>query len=105
MKKDKTPRSPPDVGAKPPMLKRRADDSANTSSSIHAEDQNSVSIAPTPAEIQALETTLSDVSVIDAAKVEAVKQAINEGRFKIDAGAVADRLINAAKELLNRRAK
>ena len=42
MKKDKTPRSPPDVGGKPPMLKRRADDSANTSSSTHAEDQNSV---------------------------------------------------------------
>ncbi len=105
MKKDKTPRSPPDVGAKLPVLKRRADDSAKTSSSTHAEDQNSVSITHTPAQIQALETTLSDVSVIDAAKVEAVKQAINEGRFKIDAGAVADRLIDAAKELLNRRAK
>ena len=101
MKKDKTPRSLPDVGAKPTTLKRRADDSTNTP----ADDQNSVSITPTPAEIQALETTLSDVNVIDAAKVEAVKQAISEGRFKIDAGAVADRLIDAAKELLNRRAK
>ena len=105
MKKDKTPRSPPDVGGKPTTLKRRADDSANTLSSTPAAGQNSVSITPTPAEIQALETTLSDISVIDAAKVEAVKQAISEGRFKIDAGAVADRLINAAKELLNRRAK
>ena len=40
----------------------------------------------------------------DAKKVEEVRSAIAEGRFKVDAGAVADRLLASVGELLGRKA-
>lgn len=47
-----------------------------------------------------------DEYAFDAARVAEIKQAIAEGRFTINAGAIADRLIASAKELMdsNRRA-
>lgn len=38
----------------------------------------------------------------DAAKVERIAQAIRDGQLKINAGAIADRLIANAQELLDR---
>jgi len=40
----------------------------------------------------------------DSAKVERITQAIREGRFSVDAGAIADKLIANAQELLSRKA-
>lgn len=37
---------------------------------------------------------------MDTAKVEAIKQAISEGRFKINPEKIADGLLNSVKELL-----
>ena len=45
--------------------------------------------------------TSSDTSVFDGARVSEIKQAISEGRFSINAGAIADRLIATARELVN----
>lgn len=42
-------------------------------------------------------------SVFDAGRVEEIKQAIAEGRFSINADAIADRLIASAKELIGSR--
>jgi negative regulator of flagellin synthesis FlgM len=38
----------------------------------------------------------------DAQKVERLSHAIREGSFRIDADAIADKLIHNARELLNR---
>ncbi|MEI6026723.1 MAG: flagellar biosynthesis anti-sigma factor FlgM [Betaproteobacteria bacterium] len=38
----------------------------------------------------------------DAAKVERITQAIREGTFTVNAGAIADQLISNAQELLDR---
>jgi negative regulator of flagellin synthesis FlgM len=55
-------------------------------------------------QLQALESRLADVSVVDSARVDAIKQAIAEGRFNVDAEVVADRLIATVREyLLNQR--
>lgn len=40
---------------------------------------------------------------IDSARVAEIKQAIAEGRFTINAGAIADRLLDTARELVNSR--
>jgi negative regulator of flagellin synthesis FlgM len=40
----------------------------------------------------------------DAQKVERLSRAIRDGSYRIDAGAIADKLINNARELLNRGA-
>lgn len=39
--------------------------------------------------------------VFDAGRVSEIKQAIADGRFTINAGAIADRLIASAKELVD----
>lgn len=44
-----------------------------------------------------------ETAPMDTARVAEIKQAISEGRFTINAGAIADRLINAAKELVDSR--
>jgi negative regulator of flagellin synthesis FlgM len=45
----------------------------------------------------------ADESSFDAARVLEIKQAISEGRFTINADAIASRLIESAKELLIHR--
>ena len=48
-----------------------------------------------------LSATSDGSQSFDAARVSEIKQAIAEGRFTINAGAIADRLINSARELIN----
>jgi negative regulator of flagellin synthesis FlgM len=43
-----------------------------------------------------------DEGSFDTAKVERISAAIREGRFQVDAGAIADKLIANAQELLGR---
>lgn len=42
-----------------------------------------------------------DAAPIDSSKVQEIRQAISEGRFKINPEAIADRLIDSARELIN----
>lgn len=42
-----------------------------------------------------------DAPAFDAARVSKIKQAIADGKFQINAGAIADRLISSARELVN----
>jgi negative regulator of flagellin synthesis FlgM len=59
-----------------------------------------VAITSLSSQLQALESRLADVSVVDVARVDAIKQAISEGRFKVDNEVVADRLIATVREYL-----
>jgi negative regulator of flagellin synthesis FlgM len=43
----------------------------------------------------------SDEQAFDSVRVSEIKQAISDGRFTINAGAIADRLITSAKELVD----
>lgn len=40
-------------------------------------------------------------SPVNSARIQEIKQAITEGRFKINPEAIADRLIESARDLLN----
>lgn len=62
--------------------------------------QDSVSLSDTSSQLQALETSVNQASGFDAAKVEAIKQAISEGRFKINPEQIADGLIASTRELV-----
>lgn len=66
----------------------------------HSAQQDSVQLSNVSTQIQALETSLAEVSGFDAAKVEAIKLAISEGRYTINAEAIADKLIASTRELL-----
>jgi len=56
-----------------------------------------VKLSPLAGELQAGDSQ----PPIDAARVSEIKRAIAEGRFSINAGAIADRLIDTARELVS----
>jgi negative regulator of flagellin synthesis FlgM len=43
---------------------------------------------------------LENAPVVDTNKVAQIKQAISEGRFKVNSGVVADRLIETVRNLI-----
>lgn len=63
--------------------------------------------SPTPSDdvqlsvLSAKLATGDDEQSYDAGRVSEIKQAISEGRFTINAGAIADRLIASARELVD----
>lgn len=61
---------------------------------------DNVTLSSTSTQIQALATSINEASGFDAAKVEAIKQAISEGKFTINPEAIADKLIASTRELL-----
>jgi negative regulator of flagellin synthesis FlgM len=62
--------------------------------------RDKVEITSLSAQLQQIEQALSSVGVVDAARVEAIKLAISEGRFKIDSDVVADKLLATIREYL-----
>ncbi|CAG4882170.1 Negative regulator of flagellin synthesis FlgM [Georgfuchsia toluolica] len=48
-----------------------------------------------------VQTVSASDGVIDTAQIAEIKQAIRDGRFKINSGAIADRLLDSVKELIN----
>jgi len=63
----------------------------------------SVQLSDLSTRLSQLETQFSQSS-FDAGKVTEVRSAIAEGRYQIDAGAVADKLIATAAQLAGRKA-
>ena len=64
--------------------------------------EKSPTIAGVATQLSSLETQLGDGG-FDASKVEALKDAIREGRFHVNAEAVADKLIESVRELMARK--
>ena len=62
--------------------------------------QDRVQLSGLSTQMQALETEIGEASGFDAAKVDAIKQAISEGRYTINPDAIADKLIASTRELL-----
>ncbi len=63
--------------------------------------QDNVTLSNTSAQMQALSAKISEASEVDMAKVQAVKQAIESGTFKVAPEAIADKLIASAREMLS----
>ena len=61
-----------------------------------------LSISGLSTRLNDLETRLSGTKEFDPAKVENIKQAIKEGRFSVNADAVAERLIESVKQMLGK---
>lgn len=75
----------------------RAKPQQNSDSSSTFATSEDVRLSPLVGQLRGGETQ----PPIDSAKVEKIKLAISEGRFSVNAGAIADRLIDSARELLN----
>ncbi len=64
---------------------------------------DSLTLTENSTRVRALEAELASVDITDTGKIEAVKAAIANGTFAVDAEVVADRLIDHTKESLRKR--
>lgn len=64
-----------------------------------------VDLSPLSTQIAALESSLSADAGFDRARVEAIKQAIVEGRLTVSADVVADKMVASALAMLGRAAR
>lgn len=89
--------NPPDVAARAPGK------SAPPAAPARQHDATSVSLGSTAAQLRSLEGDLANTPTVNAAKVAEIKQAISDGRFKINANVVADRLLETVRDLIGNR--
>lgn len=59
-----------------------------------------VELSGLSSQLQALDAQVSSGEVVDAARVSEIKQAISEGRFKVNPDVVADRLLQTVQDLI-----
>ncbi len=64
---------------------------------------DSLTLTENSSRLRELETQLASVDVANTGKIEAVKAALANGTFAVDAEVVADRLIDHTKETLRKR--
>ena len=64
-------------------------------------NDSTVDLSPLASQLQHVEGTLSGVSEVDSVKVGELKQAISEGRFRVDPEKVADGLIQSVRDMLS----
>lgn len=62
-----------------------------------------VHLSPLSSQLQAIESSMADTPVVDSARVAEIRQAIAEGRFRVNPDVVADSLLQTARELLRSR--
>lgn len=64
-----------------------------------------VTLGSTTSQLRSIESNFANTPVVDAKKVAEIKQAISEGRFQINASAIADSLVNNVEDLLSADAR
>lgn len=62
----------------------------------------SVSLGATATQLAKMQSSMDNTSVVDANKVAEIKKAISDGRFQVNSGLVADRLIQSVHDLINK---
>ncbi len=62
---------------------------------------DTVSLTDTAAQLQKLENTLAALPVADTARVESIKQALNEGTFNVDNRVTAEKMLGMETALNN----
>lgn len=83
----------------PAVTPANARGSADTSAVTSTEASAQVALSSTAASLLSASTSAAE---FDSAKVDRISQAIERGEFKVDAGAIADKLIANAAELLKK---
>ncbi|MCE4554802.1 flagellar biosynthesis anti-sigma factor FlgM [Pelomonas cellulosilytica] len=101
----------PEGSASPPKAERATSPRKPEATATTAPQQAAKASAPTPSaqvEISSAAKLAAGAQgedgSFDAAKVQRISQAISEGKFTVNARAIADKLVANAQELLNARA-
>lgn len=75
-------------------------DKTSEKSNVGTAAASTVQTSTLSSQMQALQGKLAETSTFDAKKVEAIKLAIANGEFKVNAEKVADELLATVRELL-----
>ena len=86
-----------DKGLAPAPSDRKAASGAGASGS-----GDSIKLSPLSAQLQALEAKLATGNEFDRTKVEAIKQAIREGRLQVNPDVIAERMVAHALAMLGK---
>ena len=82
------------------VSRRGADVAPNApSESPAAASGESVSITNTAADLLSLENQLRELPGVDQARVDSIRQAINDGSYQVDAARIVDSLLQSEVEL------
>ncbi len=78
----------------------KAQQSENSAVNVAAsQTSDTVTLTNSARSLQKIEETVAKAPVVNAAKVAAVRQAINAGTYQIDAGRIADKLLQFERGL------
>ena len=80
---------------------QRRVDKAKGADASQSPAENNVHISPQSSQLQRTESSALSSSVVDTARVQEIKQAINDGSFRVNPEVVADRLLETVKELID----
>jgi negative regulator of flagellin synthesis FlgM len=59
-----------------------------------------VELSPLGSQLAGIEASLADVPVVDIQRVAEIKQAIADGKFKVNPDVIADKLLETVQELI-----
>ncbi len=62
---------------------------------------DTVSLTDTSVKLRSLENRIESLPVVDSQRVEDIRKSIEDGTYKVDAGNIADKLIESELGLLN----
>lgn len=102
MKIDTSVKSPTSSGVKEtsPRATKAGTGQPTAAPQGRSSSQDNVQITSRSSQLQAMESSMNNVPVVDSARVEAIKLAISEGRFKINPEAIADSLLATVNDLM-----
>ncbi len=78
---------------------RGGDKAADVQSSTNTSRTDTVSLTSTATQLQSLQQTLSDAPVVNNERVEALRAAIADGSYQVDATELAQNMINFETQL------
>lgn len=88
----------PSVGSAPDGGRTRT--ASSTAQRTPTEGDAQVELSPLSSRLQEIGTAAAAGPVVDSKRVAEIKQAISEGRFKIDPERIADGLLTSVRQML-----
>ena len=82
-----------------PVADQSGSDASATTASTASQSSDHVTLTDSARSLQKIEEAIAKAPVVDSAKVAAIKQAVSSGTYQIDAGRVADKLLQYERGL------
>jgi len=89
-------------GPAQPVGSAAAKPAARNGSSVAGVQGEQIRISPESGRLSALESQLAASPEFDSGKVDAIKQAIRDGKFTINPEKIADKLLSSVEEFLKK---